>query len=294
LSDLHIPSLLFPTENALRRFEEAFRGRIGAPIDYRLEISSTQDIVRQAADSGAPHGFVCVAEHQTGGRGRRGRKWDAPPASSLLFSILVRSLPAAAIGWVGLAAACAVAHSLRKIAGLDARAKWPNDVVVAGRSAGAASGSAASAGCRKIAGILAESVWKGCEPAYTVLGLGINVLQSQELLPPSPRMPATSILMETGGTGTERLRLFEEILTRLNGPIASLAAGGSALASERSRIAREMDSWWSGAMLEVKSASGEFRGTFGGLDDRGALRLVMPGGGERTFSEAESVSPCGT
>ena len=117
-------------------------------------VDSTNRYVLQCAADGAREGIVAVADEQTAGRGRLGRTWVAPPGSALLVSVLLRpKLPAERVHLLTLAAALAVIDALP---GIDARVKWPNDVVVDDR---------------KLAGILAEADGAGA----IVIGMGLNV-----------------------------------------------------------------------------------------------------------------------
>src|SRR4029453_14189343 len=97
------------------------------------------------AGGGAADRPVVIADQQAAGRGRRGRIWQAPPRTSLLASILVRSrLPQALLASLSPTTAVSTAEALRRVAPLSPRLKWPNDVLVGGR---------------KIAGLLLESRW---------------------------------------------------------------------------------------------------------------------------------------
>ncbi len=114
------------------------------------------------ARAGAPEGTAVVADWQSAGRGRRGRRWDAPPGSSLLVSVLLR--PAAGLAPVALmAAGLAAVEACRVGAGVEAALKWPNDVVVPEG---------------KLGGILSEAHGGG-----VVVGLGLNVDWGDEPLP---------------------------------------------------------------------------------------------------------------
>ena len=137
--------------------------------------STNADLLAQAR-SGAQEGLVLVAEEQTAGRGRMGRHWISTPRAALTFSVLLRAsdAPAGLLGWVPLLAGVAVVSALWQTAALDARLKWPNDVL---------------AGGGKLAGILAESSGDAI-----VVGVGINVCQRAEELPVPT---ATSVLLET-------------------------------------------------------------------------------------------------
>ena len=139
--------------------------------------STNADLLAQAR-SGAGEGLVLVAEAQTSGRGRMGRRWISPPRRSLTFSVLLRpAVPAGLLGWLPLLAGVAVASALQQTAGVDARLKWPNDVLVDGA---------------KIAGILAER-WTNA----VVIGTGINVLQHRGELP----VPTATSLLVAQGAG---------------------------------------------------------------------------------------------
>jgi BirA family biotin operon repressor/biotin-[acetyl-CoA-carboxylase] ligase len=141
------------------------------------ETGSTNADLLAEAQAGAREGLVLVAEEQTAGRGRMGRRWISPPRRALTFSVLLRpAAPAGLLGWVPLLAGVAVASALEHTAGVDARLKWPNDVLVDDA---------------KIAGILAER-WGSA----VVVGTGINVLQQRGELPVPT---ATSLLMAWGG-----------------------------------------------------------------------------------------------
>src|SRR5215475_11050829 len=106
------------------------------------ETGSTNADLLAEAQAGAGEGLVLVAEAQTAGRGRMGRRWISPPRRALTFSVLLRpAVPAGLLGWLPLLAGVAVASALEQTAWVGARLKWPNDVL---------------AGDAKIAGILAE------------------------------------------------------------------------------------------------------------------------------------------
>jgi BirA family biotin operon repressor/biotin-[acetyl-CoA-carboxylase] ligase len=117
-------------------------------------VDSTNRYLLERAAEGAGEGLVAVADEQTAGRGRLGRTWVAAPGSALLVSVLLRpQLPPDRVHLLTLAAALAVIDVLP---GVDARLKWPNDVVVDDR---------------KLAGILAEADGAGA----IVVGMGVNV-----------------------------------------------------------------------------------------------------------------------
>jgi len=158
-------------------------------VVVRLDtVDSTQSVAFALAERGAADRTVVVADQQLAGRGRRGRTWSAPTGTSLLASIIVRPrLPQALLSTLSLTTAVAAAEALRRVAHVDARLKWPNDVLVSGR---------------KIAGILLESRTGGVPapgggPAIvTIIGVGINLGQRE--FPVDLADSATSVALETG------------------------------------------------------------------------------------------------
>ncbi|MBB4914189.1 biotin--[acetyl-CoA-carboxylase] ligase [Streptosporangium saharense] len=135
---------------------------------------STNADLAQAARDGAREGAVVIAEAQSAGRGRLGRVWSAPPRSGLTFSVLLRpEVSPAKQGWLPLLVGLAAASAVRRVAEIEARLKWPNDLLV---------------GERKLAGILAERI-----DSAVVVGVGLNVsLRADEL----PVETATSLAVE--------------------------------------------------------------------------------------------------
>lgn len=160
--------------------------RLGLAV-LRLEtVSSTNDVARELAASGATEGLCIIAGQQTAGRGRQGRSWASAPGDGLYLSVILRpTVPASNSPVITLAAAVAVAETLISDFKIDAEIKWPNDVLVRGR---------------KICGILVESAIEGNHLSYAVMGIGINILQ--RAFPDSIGTPATSVFLETGSEVT--------------------------------------------------------------------------------------------
>ncbi len=183
---------------------------LGRPYLYLASTRSTQDLLR---DSDHPHGAVAVAEHQTAGRGRSGRRWDAAEGEALLCSILLRLPPQAPPPpQLSLVAGLAVAAAIEDLAGVAAVVKWPNDVLVEGR---------------KLSGILLEAAG-----ATVVCGIGINVNQGAASLPAATRLPATSLRIACGrpfDRGVLLAALLQELERRYT---AWLAGGLPVLAAE--------------------------------------------------------------
>jgi BirA family biotin operon repressor/biotin-[acetyl-CoA-carboxylase] ligase len=166
---------------------------LGAARVVRLDsVDSTQRYAARLAAAGAADGTVVRAETQTAGRGRRGRVWQDVPGESVLMSIVARpSLALAQLPLLSLAVGVSVAEALIAAAGVDARLKWPNDVLL---------------DRRKVAGILLERHGEA-----VVIGIGINV--AQRAVPPALEGIATSVLL--GGGRPDREAIVATVLEGL-------------------------------------------------------------------------------
>jgi len=186
--------------------------RLGGLIYYKDEVVSTQDIAFELMVEGRPHGTLVVAEHQTGGRGRGERVWHCTPGQSLVFSVLLDPEPRDTFASVlTIAIATAVARAIQDVAGLPARIKFPNDIVIRGR---------------KVAGILLEIRDYGVPHRRAVAGVGINVNQLREDLPPEIRDTASTLRAEhRDQEPTPRPRLLRYILRELERWLDTIAQG---------------------------------------------------------------------
>ena len=198
------------------------------------EVESTNTALLGAAEDGAPHASVVIAEAQTAGKGRLGRAWVAPPRSGLFMSILLRpEAPPSRWGWLPLLAGVAARSAVARVSELEVALKWPNDLILPGAAETADSDSAPAAESsygvdRKLGGILVEQGGSSTEEPYVVVGIGINVtLRADEL--PAPH--ATSLLL-AGAAVTDRDTLLRVLLRTFGSWYADWAgADGDAEAS---------------------------------------------------------------
>jgi BirA family biotin operon repressor/biotin-[acetyl-CoA-carboxylase] ligase len=167
------------------------RGRFGTPHLYEPECESTQLLL---AGSGLPEGAIATTEHQTRGRGRLGRAWDAAPGSALLVSLLLEPPADRRLPELSLVAALGVAETAEGATGLSTQVKWPNDVML---------------NRRKIAGILSELV-----ESSVVVGIGLNVNQTRDELPRDALTEPGSLRSLTGTT-YDRAALLGSLLSLL-------------------------------------------------------------------------------
>ncbi len=155
----------------------ALTGTRFAALEWVAETTSTQADVLELARQGASEGQVVVADHQSGGRGRAGRSWEAPAGTSILMSILLRP-PAPVASMVTALLGLSAADAIEAVTGFRPDLKWPNDLVVTDEAGTT----------RKLAGILAEADWppgadmasgwrdpKASERVVVIAGIGINV-----------------------------------------------------------------------------------------------------------------------
>ena len=170
-------------------------------VSYFTTVSSTNDVAARMATAGAADGTVVLAAAQTAGRGRGGHVWFSPPETGLYFSLVLRGIESAI---VTLMAGVAVAEAIRESTGLRVDLKWPNDVVV--------SGGVPGLNPQKIAGILTETSTGRASRDAIVLGIGINVSNSDY----PPELATMGISIERAlGAPVDRARVFVNTLASL-------------------------------------------------------------------------------
>lgn len=239
---------------------------LGRRIYYHRVIGSTNDEAKRLAEEGAPEGTVVLAEEQTAGRGRLGRRWLAPPGSSILMSVLLRPrMEPGRVQKLTMIAALACAEAIEALTPLQVQLKWPNDLYVRGR---------------KVGGILTEVGVRGDRLNYAVVGIGINVnVDFSDLESPMVflSVSATSLYNELGYT-LSRPDLIREILERLDRKYARLKEGHSFKAEWESRLLnlnREVC---------VITPTGEIEGVAIGVNEDGALLVRTESGIETVWA----------
>ncbi len=173
------------------QFQECLRTeRIARQVLWKEEIDSTNNWAREYAgsrcwmDKGTdPDGTLFVAEKQTVGKGRQGRIWTSPPGENIYMSLLLwkPEIKTVSASRLTLVMGLSVARGIEMLTGRKAGIKWPNDVVYSGK---------------KICGILTEMKIQKGEPEHIVVGVGINVNQTE--FSTELQDKATSVFLETG------------------------------------------------------------------------------------------------
>lgn len=247
------------------RVAEQLAGLPVPQVRYFDTIGSTNDEALGWITAGAEDGSLVVADQQTRGRGRLGRRWVTRPGAALAFSLVLRPRPGE-LGHLGLYSplgALAICQALEESLGLTPQVKWPNDVLLQRR---------------KVAGILVEAAWTGAALDGLVIGIGVNVTPAAVPPPGELLFPAVSI-EEASGHPVDRLDLLRSILRSLFDWRARLGSQGFRQAWEE-RLA------FRGEWVKISAAGNNapLTGQVIGLTDDGGLRLRGVSGDEMTVA----------
>lgn len=191
---------------------------MGSNLEIIKSTVSTQEDARQRAELGAPEGTVIIAEEQTGGKGRMGRKWFSPYGKGIWMSVVLRpQQPLEYTSQLTLLTGVAVCRAIRKTTNLQVGIKWPNDILL---------------NQHKISGILLESTVEDKVVRYCIAGIGISANVDAEDYPEELRDIATSLKIAIGSSVDRTLLItavldeFEKLYQLYNQegflPIASL------------------------------------------------------------------------
>lgn len=241
---------------------------IGRTIRVFDEVDSTNNIARELETEKSPHGTTVVADTQTAGKGRIGRKFVSPPGSGLYVSILVRPhFDLSFAPMITAAAACAAAEAVEAMCGTKVMIKWVNDLYMNGR---------------KICGILTEASL-GLEMRVldcAVIGIGINVRSITDSFDEELKKTATSIEDETG-VKVNRNKLCAELLNRLEVYLGKI--------EDRSFLARYRErELLTGNMISAQVGGDILVGTALGIDDNANLVVELASGEIRSLNSGEA------
>ena len=188
---------------------------IGKPhIQIHEQVTSTNDIaIEQAKTGAAKEGTLIIANHQTAGRGRYGRTWQAPPDKCILASVIFTyRLKHNQVHLPNLIGALSIAQSIHKIARLAAEIKYPNDVRI---------------GKKKVAGVLTDIKYNQQRDPFFVLGFGVNVNIAESEFSTELRETATSLRVAASQDNSDicRTTILCEILSKLEENYLHLKSG---------------------------------------------------------------------
>ena len=217
-------------------------------------LESTNDRAYELAEKGLDEGAVILAEQQTKGKGRMGRRWTSPRGGIYLSLILRPRLMPTEISKLTLVAAVSVAKVVRDITGLPALIKWPNDILI---------------GKNKLCGILTELKAEQDVAVFVILGIGINVNVKQSLLPKN----ATSISKELGGDFS-KVELAKALLRSLEAHYILFT---------KNRFGEIIDEWRNlsavlGSRVRISDKARTIEGQAIDIDEGGALVVRLDNG----------------
>lgn len=231
----------------------------GRRIEYHDAVDSTNRAAGELARRGAGEGAVVVADSQTAGRGRLGRRWESPAGDNLYFSVLLApNVEPARVPQLALVAAVAVHEGLAECCPeIDAKIKWPNDILVGGR---------------KVAGILCEASLEADRVHRVILGIGINVNGTRV---PRALLATATTLRVAGGREVSRPALLGAVLNHLEARYRGWLRDGS-LSGLLATFERH--SALNGRPVAAENRSGLVCGTARGIAPTGELVIETADG----------------
>ncbi len=243
---------------------EKLNEKYGITVEVRDEVGSTNDELKKAAADEKLNNFLLVARKQTAGRGRIGRKFYSPADSGIYMSLLVRpdSEPEKCTLLTSIAAV-AVAEALEEIFSVKADIKWVNDIYIDGR---------------KVSGILTESRFSQGKALFSVVGIGINITESEEGFPDEIKDIAGAVTKE------EKADLKNSVIASV---VNRFMEYYSAL--PEMSFAREFDKrlLWKGKKVSVISAQSVYTAEIKGIDEMCHLIVEDGQGTEQTLFSGE-------
>ncbi len=242
---------------------------------YLPETASTMTLARDLAGRGLGRNLLVIADYQRAGRGRRGRRWFAPPRKNILISLVTGTEPSDNLTLYTLNAAASGVLTLRTLLEEDTSlaaktgevwSKWPNDIFW---------------GTRKAGGVLGETCKDEKGRLWLITGVGINLNLREEDLPDELKEEATGFFMETGREA-ERGRTVEQLIKFFMSGIDLLREGPERLIERWVSLSRTP-----GAEVSVRTEREVIVGRATGLDGRGFLRIITPDGRLRVVQTGE-------
>lgn len=239
---------------------------MGKEIHLLREVVSTNTLAMSMATDGSPEGTAVIAETQTGGRGRLGRKWISPKGNLYLSVVLRPNIPTHKAPLITLMGAVAVATAIRKTCGLKADIKWPNDILISGR---------------KVSGLLTEMSAEQDRIRHIVLGIGVDVNMEMEELPSEVRGLTTTLSAESGAK-INRTTLLQQVLRDLESWYQKLLINDADVLEEWKRLTMTI-----GSRVMVSGAGETLEGLAQGVDNEGRLVIRLDDGALRTVAAGD-------
>jgi BirA family transcriptional regulator, biotin operon repressor / biotin---[acetyl-CoA-carboxylase] ligase len=244
-----VPDILTP--DMLR---QRLRGSLfGKHFHHFFNTDSTNRVALELGHAGEAEGAVVIAEEQTAGRGRAGRKWHSERATGIYATLLLRPrLAPVQAPLLTMMAGLSARSAVEAVTGLAVDLKWPNDLLIRGKKAG---------------GILTEMHAEPGQIRFVIVGIGLNV--NQERFPVELSNLATSLRIETGKP-QPRMELLVRLLREFEGEYNRLLEEGVAGVVERFE---QVSSYANGKRVRVSNGSESYTGTTAGLGPEGLLHV---------------------
>jgi BirA family biotin operon repressor/biotin-[acetyl-CoA-carboxylase] ligase len=225
----------------------------GRTVLYVPQVDSTNSLAKHHPEPDVTHAMVVITDHQTAGRGQYQRSWLSAPAQNLTFSVVLTPGRSKGISLLKQVAALAVSDALTELGLQSIRIKWPNDVLV---------------DHRKIAGILVEAVFKGASLARVVVGIGLNVHQTE--FPEDVRYLATSVAL-AGQPFCTREEVLASVMLAFERRYGQWERMDPTLKSDIQRHVIGMGTW---CQIRIDNVPQEEKVKPVGVDDDGQLIVV--------------------
>jgi BirA family biotin operon repressor/biotin-[acetyl-CoA-carboxylase] ligase len=239
---------------------------IGKEIHFSQELTSTNTLAMGLAADGVPEGTVVIAETQTSGKGRLGRKWISPKGNLYLSVVLRPNIPIHKAPLITLTGAVAVASAIRTTSGLEAGIKWPNDILISGK---------------KVCGLLTEMSAEQDRIRHIVLGIGVDVNMEMGELPPDVRSLSTTLAAEAGAK-INRTALLQQVLRDLERWYQKFLANDGDVLDEWKKLNITV-----GNRITVSGAGEALNGLAQGVDSDGRLIMRLDNGTVRTLAAGD-------
>lgn len=257
------------TQYGLMRIRQLLRkSAADAEITIKDTVTSTNTLLRSAAESGAANKTVLIANEQTEGRGRRGKSFYSPADSGIYMSVLLRpDFGADKSFFITAGAAVSAVRAVKKVCGIDAGIKWVNDIMLDGK---------------KICGILTEAVtdFESGSLQYAVMGLGINISRPKGGFPSEISDIASSLYSDEVADNELKCSLAAEILNSFFDIYGHTSV--ERLINEYKKYSVVI-----GKRIKVISAGSEYFATAVDIDNDARLVVKDDKGNIHTLSSAE-------
>lgn len=253
---LNYPLLLLHLGPARTRFD----------VDWLAECSSTNTLLLERATRGAPSGSVLVANHQTTGRGRRGRSWLSSPGCSLTFSVLWRLPPAVRSSGLSLTIGLAIAQALEGLGIRGVALKWPNDIWLNGR---------------KLGGVLIEVAFDS-DGLGLIIGIGLNLQHDTDW---QAQLGQNSAALSETELSLPREVILGAILQQMANTLDTFSRDGFGALREAWCTRNALR----GRPVRISSESGEHQGVCGDIGADGSL-ILHTGNGAHLLITGGDVS----